>query len=195
MERQNVGIANIKSDVDRLGKLVNGDPMNRLVTHVDDLLQADEDFRSLSEEIKRFDRDCELRIGTARALKRDYDELRRDVDILKEDSLEYGQAFDLVIKDFDEINQKIESLKPQVQKPAEPRNVPPPSRSEEVSRKENILAELKTEAIRACEEKRPADALAFGKSGSDAANIWPRDWDVAMIVREFDRRARYVGSD
>lgn len=115
-----------------------------------------------------------------------------DVSKLKQQSEDYEQAFDLASTEIDNLKREVQLL--EQTSPHQPETSPAQS-SKEASEKEEFVRRLTDDAVHACQNQLVMvvfEALSQGQSAP--SGIWPADWDVAIIVREFDRRAANVKS-
>jgi chromosome segregation ATPase len=119
-----------------------------------------------------------------------------DVSRLKKQNREYEQAFDLASKEIDEIKDKVQQLG--FEQSEQPIVTPDVGGIPEQPEEKDALVESLTEkAVDVCTQERP-EIIApemLGGAASDPRNVFPRDWDVAMIVREYQRRAVNVHPD
>jgi regulator of replication initiation timing len=116
-----------------------------------------------------------------------------DVSKLKQQSEDYEQAFGLASTEIDNLKRELQLL--EQTSPHQPETSSAQS-SKEVSEKEEFVQRLTDDAVHACQNQPVTVAFEALSQGQTApSGIWPADWDVAIIVREFDRRAANVNSN
>jgi len=116
-----------------------------------------------------------------------------DVSNLKRQNKDYERAFDLASTEIDKLKQDIEQLK----QPCSLKQETDAAQSrKEATEKEEFVQRLTDDAVLACQNQPMTVAFEAVSQGQSApSGIWPADWDVAIIVREFDRRAANVNSN
>jgi len=118
-----------------------------------------------------------------------------DVSRLKKRNREYELAFELASSEIDEIKEKMVGHEHSGQPIVAPDEG---CISEEHEERDALVESLTEKAVVACEQEQPEiipPEVLGGGVPSGARSIFARDWDVAMIIREYQRRAGNVHSN